>query len=129
MIESLATIMSHFPGETNRARCLAHIVNLVAKIILRQFDMSKEKKKIPPDIDAEDKDKDDGDQDEDLDEKEERVLDKEEKEMDDADEDDDEDAEALARDLEIIEKVMEEEIERATKKGKPVHQVLFKVGS
>ena len=44
MIESLATIMSQFPGEANRARCLAHIVNLVAKIILRQFDASKKKK-------------------------------------------------------------------------------------
>ena len=45
MIESLAEIMAHFSGEANRARCLAHIVNLVAKIILRQFDMSKKRKK------------------------------------------------------------------------------------
>ena len=44
MIESLAEIMSHFSGEANHARCLAHIVNLVAKIILHQLDMSKKKK-------------------------------------------------------------------------------------
>ena len=43
------------------------------------------------------------------------------------DEEDDEDAIALERDVEIIERAMEEEIEKATKKGKPVRQVLFKV--
>ena len=136
MIESLATIMSQFSGEANRARCLAHIVNLVAKIILRQFDKSKGKKKKGGDEPeflnhpestgnvAEDNDNDD----EDLDEEEERILDKEEKEMDEGDdEEDDEDAIALERDVEIIERAMEEEIEKATKKGKPVRQVLFKV--
>ena len=45
MVESMAEIMAHFSGEANQARCLAHIVNLVAKIILHQFDMSKKKKK------------------------------------------------------------------------------------
>ena len=45
MIESLADIMSDFAGEANRARCLAHIVNLVVKIILRQFDIPKKKPK------------------------------------------------------------------------------------
>ena len=45
MIESLVTIMSQFSSEANQARCLAHIVNLVAKFILRQFDKSKGKKK------------------------------------------------------------------------------------
>jgi hypothetical protein len=45
MVETMATILSHLSGEANRARCLAHIVNLVAKIILRQFDKSKKKKK------------------------------------------------------------------------------------
>ena len=65
---------------------------------------------------------------EDLDEEEERVLDKEEKEMDEGDdEEDDEDAIMLARDVEIMEEVMEEEIEKATKKEKPVRQILFKV--
>ena len=44
MIESLADIMSDFGGDANRVRCLAHIVNLVVKIILRQFDVSEKKK-------------------------------------------------------------------------------------
>jgi hypothetical protein len=140
MVESLAMIMSQFPGEANRARCLAHIVNLVAKIILRQFDTSKGKKKKrgdepeflnhPVDNVAEDAEnnEDDNEEDEGLDEEEQRVLDKEEKEMDEGDdEEDDEDAITLAKDVEIMEAVMEEEIEKATKKGKPVRQVLFKV--
>ena len=44
MIKSLTTIISHFPGATNRARCAAHIVNLVSKIILHQFDAKKKPK-------------------------------------------------------------------------------------
>ena len=133
MIESLATMMSHFPGEANRARCLAHIVNLVAKIILCQFDMSKRKEKNKndepnnlPELPGE---KDGNETDNNEDGELARVLDKEEKEMDEADDEDEdlEDAEALARDVEIIEEVMEEEIEQVGKKVKPVHQVLFKV--
>ena len=45
MVENLAKLVVDFPGDANRARCLAHIVNLVVKIILRQFDISKKKKK------------------------------------------------------------------------------------
>jgi hypothetical protein len=107
---------------------------------LRQFDTSKGKKKKggdEPEIlnhpvdnvaeDAEDNE-DDNEDDEDLDEEEQRVLDKEEKEMDEGDnEEDNEDTITLAKDVEIMEAVMEEEIEKATKKGKPVRQVLFKV--
>ena len=44
MVENLAKLVVNFPRDTNRARCLAHIVNLVVKIILRQFDISKKKK-------------------------------------------------------------------------------------
>jgi hypothetical protein len=92
MVESLAAILSFFSGEANRARCLAHIVNLVVKIILRQFDTTKaNKKKDEPVaqktakemVQMDDIEMDD-DSDEDLDEydeKKERVLDKEEKEM------------------------------------------------
>ena len=51
MIDSLSTIMADYPGEANRSRCLAHIVNLVVKIILRQFDVSKKKgKQNEPDV-------------------------------------------------------------------------------
>jgi hypothetical protein len=33
MVETMATILSHFSGEANRARCLAHIVNLVSTLL------------------------------------------------------------------------------------------------
>ena len=70
--------------------------------------------------------------DEDKDEEEEedkRVLDKEEKEMDEGDDEDDndEDSQTLARDADIMEEEMEEEIEGAIRKAKPVHKALFKV--
>jgi hypothetical protein len=91
MIDSLATIVADFPGEANCSRCLAHIVNLVVKIILRQFNVSKKKGKqdvpVPdvsnasgPELPKDSNDDEDmipGDEDE-LDEME-RVLDKEEK--------------------------------------------------
>ena len=70
------------------------------------------------------------DEDEDEEEEEdERVLDKEEKEMDEGDNDDndDEDSQMLARDADIMEEAMEEEIEGAVRKVKPVCKVLFKV--
>lgn len=38
MIDALVNLINHFPGHKNRVRCFAHIVNLVVKIILRQFD-------------------------------------------------------------------------------------------
>ena len=44
MVENLAKLVVDFLRDTNRAQCLAHIVNLVVKIILRQFDISKKKK-------------------------------------------------------------------------------------
>ena len=124
MVEKLAEIMSDFPGEANRARCLAHIVNLVAKIILRQFDKSKKKKKknVPEEPSGNDKELEDLG--EEYDEEEEKVLDKEEKEMDEGnddegkDDDNDVDVVKLARDIEIIEEAME---------VKPVRQVLYKV--
>src|SRR6202035_3600666 len=31
----------HFPGAANRTRCFAHILNLVAKSVIRQFDVAK----------------------------------------------------------------------------------------
>jgi hypothetical protein len=144
MVESLATIMSHFSGEANRARCLAHIVNLVAKIILRQFDMTKKKKKknesapeLPVPNDTGDNDTtnempivdEKAEDSDDFDEEMDRVLDKEEKEMDEGDDEDNEESEKLERDAEIMEKAMEDEIERVAKKVKPVRQSLYKVSS
>ncbi|TFY76017.1 hypothetical protein EWM64_g7992, partial [Hericium alpestre] len=38
MICELKTLLPDFPGETNHTRCFVHIVNLVAKSLLKQFD-------------------------------------------------------------------------------------------
>lgn len=43
MIEDLVDLLPDFPGDANRTRCFAHIVNLIAKSLLRQFDLPKKK--------------------------------------------------------------------------------------
>jgi hypothetical protein len=43
MIEHLATLIDEFPGAANQTRCFTHILNLVAKNVLRQFDGPKTK--------------------------------------------------------------------------------------
>ena len=43
MIEELAKLIDKFPGAPNRTRCFTHILNLVAKCILKQFDLPKVK--------------------------------------------------------------------------------------
>lgn len=41
MVEHLATLVDNFPGAANQTRCFTHILNLVAKSVLRQFDVPK----------------------------------------------------------------------------------------
>jgi len=41
MVEHLATLIESFPEAANQTRCFTHILNLVAKSILCQFDMAK----------------------------------------------------------------------------------------
>jgi hypothetical protein len=41
MIEHLSNLIESFPGAANQTRCFAHILNLVAKSILRQFEGPK----------------------------------------------------------------------------------------
>jgi hypothetical protein len=41
MIEHLPTLVDNFPGAPNQTCCFAHILNLVAKSVLRQFDVAK----------------------------------------------------------------------------------------
>jgi len=41
MVEHLSTLVESFPGAANQTRCFAHILNLVAKSILRSFDAPK----------------------------------------------------------------------------------------
>jgi hypothetical protein len=43
MIEKIAGILTEFPGKANQTRCFLHIVNLVAKGVLRQFEPAKTK--------------------------------------------------------------------------------------
>ncbi|KIL55208.1 hypothetical protein M378DRAFT_201116 [Amanita muscaria Koide BX008] len=44
MIEELPALLTEFAGQTSRTRCFAHIINLVAKSIISQFDLPKNKK-------------------------------------------------------------------------------------
>ena len=41
MIEELADLLDSFPGAANQTRCFTHILNLVAKSIIEQFDIPK----------------------------------------------------------------------------------------
>ena len=41
MIAELADLLDNFPGEANQTKCFTHILNLVARSIIRQFDIAK----------------------------------------------------------------------------------------
>jgi hypothetical protein len=41
MIAELANLVEQFPGAPNQTRCFLHILNLVVKSIIRQFDLPK----------------------------------------------------------------------------------------
>lgn len=43
MVAKLAAELPSFPGESNRARCFDHVVNLCAKSVLRPFDVEQKK--------------------------------------------------------------------------------------
>src|SRR6266481_3143445 len=43
MVEELAMRVTEFPGQANRTCCFAHIINLVAKSLLKQFDLPENK--------------------------------------------------------------------------------------
>jgi hypothetical protein len=43
MISELEDLLDEFPGASNQTRCFAHILNLVVKSILHQFDVPKGK--------------------------------------------------------------------------------------
>ena len=46
MVEELANLLDDFPGPANQTRCFLHILNLVVKSIIRQFDLPKSKKTL-----------------------------------------------------------------------------------
>ncbi len=41
MIEELANLLDDFPGAANQTRCFLHILNLMVKSIIKQFDLPK----------------------------------------------------------------------------------------
>ncbi|KAG6838083.1 hypothetical protein C0991_001948 [Blastosporella zonata] len=43
MIDKLGYLLDDYPGATSHTRCFAHIVNLIAKSLLKQFDVPKKK--------------------------------------------------------------------------------------
>jgi hypothetical protein len=43
MIEKMSQMRTEFQGDGSRVRCFAHIVNLVAKSVITQFDLPKKK--------------------------------------------------------------------------------------
>jgi hypothetical protein len=45
MFEVLEVLMDDFPGAANQTRCFLHILNLVVKSIIQQFDLPKSKKR------------------------------------------------------------------------------------
>jgi hypothetical protein len=44
MIEELKYLLEDFPGPANRSRCFTHILNLVVKSIMKEFDLPQFKK-------------------------------------------------------------------------------------
>ena len=43
MITELASLIDDFPGSENQTRCFTHVLNLVVKSIIRQFDLPNTK--------------------------------------------------------------------------------------
>ena len=41
MIDELCALLEVFPGAENQTRCFAHIINLIAKTVIQQFDVPK----------------------------------------------------------------------------------------
>ena len=41
MIDKLVDLLPNFSGQANHCRCFLHIVNLIAKTLLKQFDVPK----------------------------------------------------------------------------------------
>ncbi len=46
MIEHPSTLVDNFPGAPNQTHCFTHILNLVAKSVLRQFDVAKQSRPV-----------------------------------------------------------------------------------
>jgi len=109
MIDHLATLLDNYPGSANRTRCFTHILNLVAKCIMKQFDTPKKNKTGG---DASEMDDDVAD---DL----AAAFDELEEELDDEDRGDWE--------YDMHADMMNEDVEKLQENVKPVQRVLSKV--
>jgi len=112
MIDHLAVLLDDYPGSANRTRCFTHILNLVAKCIMRQFDTPKKKKNGEADGDGDEIEDEDAD---DL----AAALDELEEELEDED----------GRDWEydMCADMMNEDVEKLEENVRPVRRVLSKV--
>jgi hypothetical protein len=119
MIEHLSNLIESFPGAANQTRCFAHILNLVAKSILRQFEGPKVTK---------DDDKAMDDAAKELaavsDELDEEVSDEGGDDVDIGDDVDDDDEDGLPDERE---KMTEEALARLEESVKPIRLLLTKV--
>ena len=47
MIAEIANLLEDYPGPANQTRCFTHVLNLVVKSIIRQFDLPNSKGRTP----------------------------------------------------------------------------------
>src|SRR5258707_9336412 len=112
MIDHLSVLLDKYPGAANRTRCFTHILNLVAKCIMKQFDAPKKKKNRGDDTDE--MEEDEG----------EDILAAALDELEDELEED----EDRGWDYDMRADMTNEDVEKLEENVKPVRRVLSKVG-
>ncbi len=120
MVSALAGIIAQYRGPADRVRCMAHIVNLVVQIILRQFDAPNKKNGST----RQDRDSGGRNEESDGDVDDAEDLDIGERDVGDRDGEDD-----VVDGIDDIETAMEEDMAKAVEHVKPVKEVLSKVRS
>ena len=106
MIDHLSVLLDKYPGAANRTRCFTHILNLVAKCIMKQFDPPTKKRKTGDEIEDNDSDSLAA------------ALDELEDELEDED---------RGREYDMREDMTNEDVEKLEENVKPVRGVLSKV--
>ena len=119
MIEHLAILLNTFPGAPNQTWCFAHILNLVAKSVLRQFEGPKKNSVVKALAAVVDEIDDDNDKDSD------GGVNEGGDDCDDVDDEvDDDDDEDLPNELDDL---TEKEVLSVKESVKPIQLVLTKV--
>jgi hypothetical protein len=125
MVKELAKSLPNW-DVAKRTRCFAHIINLVAKSLLKQFDVVKkpaEGEEESADLNISDDEREFQELAAGLDEEERQIL----EETDDADDDDMLENDDIAGWVDEVEEMDEEDREDLLKNIRPVSRVLFKV--